>query len=79
MRPVLSFAIMMGLLTVTADAQELNCADFQRIPNGSWIPIKQLLIIKPEGHFSIGPGNAFDPGIPFKGIDFATLLNAKCG
>jgi hypothetical protein len=77
MRHLLSFAMMIGLIAVAADAQDLNCADFQRIPNGSWIPIKQ--IIKPPGHVPIGPGNAFDPGIPFKGIDFAMLLNAKCG
>ncbi|MEH2511253.1 hypothetical protein V1291_002607 [Nitrobacteraceae bacterium AZCC 1564] len=77
-RHLLSFAMMTVLVAIGADAQELNCADFQRIPNGLWIPIRQLLITAPAGNVLIGPGNAFDPGIPFKGIDFATLLNAKC-
>jgi hypothetical protein len=78
-RHFLFFAIVMALTTIGADAQELNCADFQRIPNGPWIPIRQISIPGPGGNVLIGPGNAFDPGIPFKGIDFATLLNAKCG
>lgn len=75
----LSFAVMAVLMTVGADAQELNCADFQRVANGSWTPIRQIAFPSPDGNVLIGPGNAFNPGVPFKGIDFATLLNAKCG
>jgi hypothetical protein len=66
--------MMFILVTIAADPQDLNCADFQQIPNGSWAPIKQLLIIAPAGSVLIGPGNAFDPGMPYKGIDFAMRL-----
>ncbi len=57
------------LLTVTADeVRNSNCADFN--PDSEWLVdlnLTQLLIIKPSGgHVPIGPGNAFDPGHPFK-------------
>lgn len=75
---ILNFAPFLLLLAADPIAQELNCRDFQRILNGSWMPIKQILVLGPVGNVAVGPGTSFDPGIPFKGIDFATLLNAKC-
>jgi hypothetical protein len=75
---LLTFAPLLIFITAGANAQELNCRDFQRLLKGSWIPIRQILVLGPVGNVAIGPGNSFDPGIPFKGIDFAALLNAKC-
>lgn len=73
--PLAPLAIFM---TVGTNAQQLDCRDFQRVLNGSWTPIRQILVLGPVGDVAIGPTDRFDPGIPFKGVDFATLLNAKC-
>jgi hypothetical protein len=75
---LMPFAPLAVFITIGTNAQELDCRDFQKVLNGSWIPIRQILVLGPVSNVAIGPGNSFDPGIPFKGIDFATLLNAKC-
>ena len=72
------FAPLAIFITIGTNAQELDCRDFQRVLNGSWTPIRQILVPGPLGDVAVGPAYRFDPGIPFKGIDFATLLNAKC-
>jgi hypothetical protein len=73
-----SIPVAIVLTAVAANAQQLDCADFQKIADGSWTPIRQIEIPGPRGNVHVGPGTALHPGVPLMGIDFATLLDAKC-
>ena len=48
---------------------------FERQPTGSWFCTKPIKIDGPNGPFFITPGQGFDPGASFLGIDLAKELD----
>jgi hypothetical protein len=50
------------------------CSDFERNPDGSWSPIREVNI----NGVVIGTGAAINLGTSFGGIDLAQTLNERC-
>jgi hypothetical protein len=63
-----------------AQAQTVPCDAFQRNPNGTWSPTRQITITLPNnsGQISLGPGVSFGSGVRFGGIDLYSLLEQNC-
>jgi hypothetical protein len=58
-----------------------ECSDFQKNPNGSWTPTKDITISASGCTLVIGAGQvSFQPGMPAAcGADIGFALNQKCG
>jgi hypothetical protein len=37
----------------------LNCANFKQNPDGSWTPVRTVVIVGPNGPFTVQPGQVF--------------------
>jgi len=72
-------ALCAALIGTAADAQELDCADFHRNPDGSWSPSRQMTIPNLNGgRVSMGPGVTFKAGEKFVGVDLGAVLDRQC-
>jgi len=72
-------AVCMAITYTAAHAQQFNCADFQRNPDGSWSPVRQMTILNDNGgRVSMVPGVTFKEGTKFVGVDYGAILNRQC-
>jgi len=67
------------LLQSPPQTQTVPCDAFQKNPNGTWSPTRQVTItLTNGGSISIGPGVSFGSGVQFAGIDLYSLLQQNC-
>ena len=85
---VLSKTLFLGLVFTcvlnvpAAVAQEtiaIPCDAFKKNADGSWNPTRELTFTSPKGPMTMRPGVSFRPGVPFSGVDMATVLDQLCG
>jgi hypothetical protein len=67
-----------SILGHTARADEITCRDFRHNQDGSWSPLKPIMIKGPQGSVEMGPGTSFREGVVFMGYDIAKDLDQKC-
>jgi hypothetical protein len=67
-------------MSTAASAQSSpTCVDFEREPNGSWRPLRQITVSNQTGaKVTIGPGMEFRPGVAFAGLDLGVALEQQC-
>jgi len=68
----------MAQLQQPQQQQTIPCNAFQKNPDGSWSPTRQVTISGPNGQGTMNPGVSFRPGVAFMGIDMATALEQQC-
>jgi hypothetical protein len=79
MHRLLWLAVCIAMISTTAHAQQLDCADFVRNPDGSWSPARQMTIPNLNGgRVSMGPGVTFKEGAKFVGVDLGAILDRQC-
>jgi hypothetical protein len=72
-------ALCAAIISTAAHGQQLDCADFQRNPDGSWSPLRQMTIPNLNGgRVSMGPSVTFKEGTKFVGVDLGSILNRQC-
>lgn len=78
-------AFCLVVLATAASAQTaapVNCADFQRMPNGAWQVVRDVRITNPNGGPAIrlSAGNVVTPhGLVFAGTDIGAVVETLCG
>ena len=65
-------------MTIRTLNTSLNCADFERKPDGSWSPVRDTKVIGPNGPYTVGPTENFRAGEYNQGVDVAYGLNRLC-
>lgn len=57
---------------------KLNCADYQRNPDGSWTPVRQVTINYPNGIVVLGTNVSFPAHGTYMGLELAPMLDQQC-
>jgi hypothetical protein len=64
---------------VTEPSSALTCADFRHRPDGSWSPLREIIVTSSGGaSVNIVPGASLARAASIGGIDLATLLDRQC-
>jgi hypothetical protein len=63
-----------------APVLDIPCDGFARNPDGSWTPTRDVNIPDPGGGgvVTVGSAVSFRPGVPFRGLDLADVLERQC-
>jgi hypothetical protein len=51
---------------------------FKKNPDGSWSPVRQVMIAEPNGLVTVSPARSFWPGVADMGIDLGSRLQQQC-
>ena len=74
--------VLLPALPAAAQSQPqttlVACDPFQKNPDGSWSPLRQVVIAGPNGPVTVSPGMSFWSGVAFMGIDLALRLEQQC-
>ena len=54
------------------------CDAFKKNPDGSWSPVRQVVIAGPNGHVTVNPARSFWPGVAYMDIDLGSRLEQQC-
>jgi hypothetical protein len=54
------------------------CDAFKKNPDGSWSPVRQVVIAGPTGHVTVSPARSFWPAVAYMGIDLGSRLEQQC-
>ena len=74
--------VLLSALPAAAQVQPqttlVPCDAFQKNPDGSWSPVRQVVIAGPNGQVTVSPGASFWSGVAYMGIDLASRLEQQC-
>jgi hypothetical protein len=77
----LGIVLLPGLPTATQVQPQTTlvpCDAFRKNPDGSWSPVRQVVIAGPNGPVTVNPGTSYWVGVAFMGIDLASRLEQQC-
>ncbi len=58
----------------------IHCEDFRQKSNGSWTPIRKVILVGPQGPFAVEPEESFgiETGGNLFNLKIAQILNDQC-